>query len=70
MSFFCKLRRRHYWSVPHRSDAGSLIQTCYECGAERSVCEVHKQKIDFVVRQTDTRPSLGRGLMKLFVATK
>ena len=70
MSFFCKLRRRHYWSVPHRSDAGNLIQTCYECGAERSVCEVHKQQIDFVVRQTDTRPSLGRGLMKLFVATK
>ena len=71
MSFFCKLRRRHYWSIPHRSDAGKLIQTCYECGAERSACEVHKQEIDFVVRQTtDSRSSLGQSLMKIFVATK
>ena len=29
---------RHYWGVPHerRSDY-QLIQTCYECGAERVI---------------------------------
>jgi hypothetical protein len=71
MSFFCKLRRRHYWSIPHRSEAGMLIQKCYECGSERSVCEVHKQEIDFVMRQTvNPRSSLGQSLLKLFVATK
>ncbi|MEW6208558.1 MAG: hypothetical protein AB1631_09340 [Acidobacteriota bacterium] len=29
---------RHYWGVPHkRQSDGRLIQTCYECGAEREV---------------------------------
>jgi hypothetical protein len=28
----------HYWGVPHLRDADQqLIQTCYECGAERVV---------------------------------
>jgi hypothetical protein len=28
----------HYWGVPHpRSTDNKLIQTCYECGAERVV---------------------------------
>jgi hypothetical protein len=28
----------HYWGVPHaRSIDDRLIQTCYECGAEREV---------------------------------
>jgi hypothetical protein len=28
----------HYWGVPHpRSTDDRLIQTCYECGAEREV---------------------------------
>ena len=28
----------HYWGVPHpRSTDARLIQTCYECGAERQV---------------------------------
>jgi hypothetical protein len=29
---------RHYWGVPHKRQLdGRLIQTCYECGAEREV---------------------------------
>jgi hypothetical protein len=33
----------HYWGIPHsRSTDNRLIQTCYECGAERQV------KIEFV----------------------
>ena len=28
----------HYWGIPHpRSVDEKLIQTCYECGAEREV---------------------------------
>jgi hypothetical protein len=28
----------HYWGVPHpRSKDDRLIQTCYECGAEREI---------------------------------
>jgi hypothetical protein len=28
----------HYWGIPHtRSSDNRLIQTCYECGAEREV---------------------------------
>ena len=28
----------HYWGVPHpRSTDNRLIQTCYECGAERRI---------------------------------
>ena len=28
----------HYWGIPHpRSADNRLIQTCYECGAEREV---------------------------------
>ncbi|HZM91364.1 MAG TPA: hypothetical protein VFF31_32880 [Blastocatellia bacterium] len=28
----------HYWGIPHpRNNDGRLIQTCYECGAERVV---------------------------------
>ena len=28
----------HYWGVPHpRSRDNRLIQTCYECGAEREI---------------------------------
>jgi len=28
----------HYWGVPHsRSTDCRLVQTCYECGAEREV---------------------------------
>ena len=33
---------RHYWGIPHlRPTDRKLIQTCYDCGAEREV------KIDF-----------------------
>jgi hypothetical protein len=46
MSLFCKLSRRHYWSIPHRSDDNQLVQACYECGAERAVVEVYKEVID------------------------
>jgi hypothetical protein len=28
----------HYWGIPHpRNNDSKLIQTCYECGAERIV---------------------------------
>ena len=28
----------HYWGIPHtRTSDNRLIQTCYECGAEREV---------------------------------
>ncbi|HKV41178.1 MAG TPA: hypothetical protein VJX67_18375 [Blastocatellia bacterium] len=28
----------HYWGVPHpRAADNTLVQTCYECGAERKV---------------------------------
>jgi hypothetical protein len=28
----------HYWGIPHpRSADNRLVQTCYECGAEREV---------------------------------
>ncbi len=28
----------HYWGIPHpRTDDNRLVQTCYECGAEREV---------------------------------
>ena len=28
----------HYWGIPHpRSSDDRLVQTCYECGAEREV---------------------------------
>lgn len=28
----------HYWGIPHeRSSDEQLIQTCYECGAEREI---------------------------------
>jgi hypothetical protein len=40
MSLFCRLSRRHYWCVPHRSSDNRLIQVCYECGAERPVREL------------------------------
>lgn len=28
----------HYWGIPHtRSKDSRMVQTCYECGAEREV---------------------------------
>lgn len=28
----------HYWGIPHpRSTDSRIVQTCYECGAEREV---------------------------------
>ena len=40
MSFFCRLSRRHYWCIPHRSSDKRLVQVCYECGAERPAREL------------------------------
>ncbi len=39
MSLMLFLRNhRHYWGVPHdRSTDDRLVQTCYECGAEREI---------------------------------
>ena len=29
---------KHYWGIPHARDIDSrIVQTCYECGAEREV---------------------------------
>lgn len=41
MSIFCRLTRRHYWCIPHRSADNRLVQVCYECGAERPVRELY-----------------------------
>lgn len=43
MSFFCRLSRKHYWSIPHRNDQNYLVHVCYECGAERPARELHKE---------------------------
>lgn len=48
MSFFCRLSRKHYWCIPHRSADKRLIQVCYECGAERPV---HDFQDDFAVER-------------------
>ena len=39
MSILAFLRNHtHYWGIPHpRNNDSRLIQTCYECGAERVV---------------------------------
>jgi hypothetical protein len=39
MSLLAFLRNHaHYWGIPHpRNNDSQLIQTCYECGAERVV---------------------------------
>jgi hypothetical protein len=43
MSFFCRLSRKHYWCIPHRSTNNQLVQVCYECGAERPAREFHNE---------------------------
>jgi hypothetical protein len=43
MSFFCRLTRKHYWCVPHRTSDNKLVQVCYECGAERPARELHNE---------------------------
>ena len=36
LSFFTN--HSHYWGIPHeRSTDNLMIQTCYECGAERVI---------------------------------
>lgn len=39
MSILAFLRNHaHYWGIPHpRNNDNRLIQTCYECGAERVI---------------------------------
>ena len=43
MTWFCRLSRKHYWCIPHRSADNRLVQVCYECGAERPVRELHTE---------------------------
>jgi hypothetical protein len=43
MSIFCRLSRKHYWCIPHRSADNRLVQVCYECGAERPAREFHNE---------------------------
>ena len=47
----------HYWGVPHpRNTDNRLIQTCYECGAERQVkIELRPSPLD------DLRPTANNG---------
>ena len=52
MTLFCKLSRRHYWSIPHRADDHRLVQVCYECGAERAARELHTEKLPEGVHRT------------------
>lgn len=72
MSFFCKLSRRHYWSIPHRSDDKQLVQVCYECGAQRTVVEVYNEKIDlnFVDPATTKSTNSKQSFIKKLVAVK
>jgi hypothetical protein len=43
MSFFCRLRGKHYWATPHRSADKGLVQVCYECGAERPASALYNE---------------------------
>lgn len=43
MTLFCRLSRKHYWCIPHRSADNRLVQVCYECGAERTARELHTE---------------------------
>ena len=43
MTLFCKLSRKHYWCIPHRTEDHRLVQVCYECGAERPARELHNE---------------------------
>jgi hypothetical protein len=55
MSFFCRLSRRHYWCIPHRTADNRLIQVCYECGAERPARELHNEVIpELLYRSTNS----------------
>ena len=74
MSFFCRLSRKHYWSIPHRNDDKLLVHVCYECGAERAARELHLEASDLEPRkpaplQPQTASSRPSGLRKL-VAVK
>lgn len=47
----------HYWGIPHdRPSDNRLIQTCYECGAEREI----KVNLRPFWIQPDGRPELPR----------
>ncbi|HSE36238.1 MAG TPA: hypothetical protein VLG74_02980 [Blastocatellia bacterium] len=41
----------HYWGIPHpRNNDSRLVQTCYECGAERIVkIELRPSPVDDIV---------------------
>jgi hypothetical protein len=72
MSFFCRLSRRHYWCIPHRSDDHRLVQVCYECGSERPVRELHKEVLDdFITEPPSAKPfDSGQGFLRKLVAIK
>ena len=55
MTLFCKLSRKHYWCIPHRSSVDHrLVQVCYECGAERPARELHTEDLPDGVHGTQT----------------
>ena len=74
MSFFCRLSRKHYWSIPHRNDEQLLVHVCYECGEERAARELHKEAIDLEPQklaplQTQNAPARP-GVLRKLVAVK
>jgi hypothetical protein len=52
MTLFCKLSRKHYWCIPHRSEDNRLVQVCYECGSERPARELHTEELPEGVHRT------------------
>jgi hypothetical protein len=72
MSFFCRLSRKHYWSVPHRNDAKVLVHVCYECGAEREARELHKEAVEMAPQKPPmTRIAPSRmGVLRKLVTVK
>ena len=52
MSILAFLRNHaHYWGIPHpRNNDCRLVQTCYECGAERVIkIELRPSVVDEIV---------------------
>ena len=72
MSFFCRLSRKHYWSIPHRNESQLLVHVCYECGAERPARELHMEAGEVIIQKpapTQTAPPRS-GVLRKLVAVK
>jgi hypothetical protein len=48
LAFFTN--HHHYWGIPHPRTDARLVQTCYECGAEREVkIELRPSPVDEIL---------------------